>query len=1325
MENSTKFKLANGMMSALLVAPVFATATTALAQETDNEPTSEPEQVVVYENDFSENPDADPALVSSGDAVLEWFNDFEINGEVESGVWVTNRVNDYDGIDISFDEIGLEEGLEYSIHVSGYIAEGEEIPEDTSVNIETVNGYTWLTNPTAETGIFELEASYTAFGENDEAFRIKTNEAGIGMEFAVTNVLITTDALADDEDTVDDDADADDLTSPEDPVEDDGNDVEDPVEDEGDEEASDEDSPESELSILFSNDFTENTQAATSAGPTFQHQAGFNDGQGALYVGNREANWNGVDFSFEEMGMQPGYTYNVTVRGYVDSEIDVPGGSQAVLQSPDGSYPYFTEANLAAGEGFVIEYAYSWTDETYQQFRVQSNDAGAAVPFYITEIIIEWDENQTPIEDEEPDPDAPAAEAFTLIDFEDQELNGFEGRNGGEILEITDAENHTPDGQYSLHVSNRQDDWHGPSIDVTSYINVGETYEVSAWVKVDTESSQTITLSTQVGVTSPTYNNISSATISAEDGWTEITGEYRYTSTGGGSVSVYLESGNVNLDFYVDDFNFQQVASDPIEVDLTLTPIQDVYEDQFTIGNIVSSPDLESPRVDLLTHHHSLVTAENAMKPDGVYDGRAFDFDGVNSLVERVNEQNLDLHGHVLVWHSQSPDWHHTENGQPLSREQALENMRTHIRTVMENFGEIRSWDVVNEALDGSWDNPEDWRSNLRNTGWLRAIGDDYIYEAFKYARQVADENGWNDMVLYYNDYNDHVQGKARTMYYMVKEINEQWAEETGDENAKLISGLGMQGHYNIDINPENVKQSIERFEQLGIEIGITELDVTTNTSNQVVESELLRQAQIYARLFQIFSEHSDSIDRVTFWGLNDSNSWRSDRFPLLFDGSLRAKQAYYAVIDPDGFLEEYPLEDAVANRAYAVYGTPEINAEIDDVWSSAPVLTMNRMQQAHEILASGTARVLWDENNLYVLYQVTDSILDISASASHEQDSVEAFVNETGEETTSYIDGVGQYRVNYENEASFNPGRYSEGFRSETRLTGSGYVVEMAIPWKNVTPEAWHELGFDVQINDARDGARHGVAAWNDYTGGGWQDPSVFGNLTLVNSLDDVPPLEVEEGVQTPVSPGQVVVIGDGDSTVRMPSDLPQDTEILVEYVDADDLPTLEAAGGYTLIVAGEILNITLIYPEGAEDFEGDFELTLGIYDEFVGEEVFVYYFNESEGVWEYVGGEITDNTISVNVTGFSMYGVFARSEEYQTDPDDEDVPDADSDDDTDVDDPADKTAGDTDADVDSDDDETGEQLPQTATAVWTIGLIGLVGMASGLGMHFLCKKK
>lgn len=141
MDNRKKLKVANGLLSALLVAPVVASASTITAQESGGS-TADSDRTVVYHNDFSQDPANDAALIQSGDAVLEWFTDFEIAGENESGVWVTDRTNDYDGIDIPFDQLGIEGGIDYSIYVTGYIDAGEEIPDGASVNIETVNGYT-------------------------------------------------------------------------------------------------------------------------------------------------------------------------------------------------------------------------------------------------------------------------------------------------------------------------------------------------------------------------------------------------------------------------------------------------------------------------------------------------------------------------------------------------------------------------------------------------------------------------------------------------------------------------------------------------------------------------------------------------------------------------------------------------------------------------------------------------------------------------------------------------------------------------------------------------------------------------------------------------------------------------------------------------------------------------------------------------------------------------------------------------------------------------------------------------------------------------------
>ena len=59
---------------------------------------------------------------------------------------------------------------------------------------------------------------------------------------------------------------------------------------------------------------------------------------------------------------------------------------------------------------------------------------------------------------------------------------------------------------------------------------------------------------------------------------------------------------------------------------------------------------------------------------------------------------------------------------------------------------------------------------------------------------------------------------------------------------------------------------------------------------------------------------------------------------------------------------------------------------------------------------ASGEAKVLWDKDNLYVLFIVSDSQLDKTNEIAHEQDSVEVFLDERNDKATYYQEDDGQY---------------------------------------------------------------------------------------------------------------------------------------------------------------------------------------------------------------------------------------------------------------------------------------------------------------------------
>src|SRR5690606_16648708 len=119
---------------------------------------------------------------------------------------------------------------------------------------------------------------------------------------------------------------------------------------------------------------------------------------------------------------------------------------------------------------------------------------------------------------------------------------------------------------------------------------------------------------------------------------------------------------------------------------------------------------------------------------------------------------------------------------------------------------------------------------------------------------------------------------------------------------------------------------------------------------------------------------------------------------------------------------------------------------------------------------ATGFGRALWDEENLYVLIEVQDDALDKSNSDPWEQDSIEVFVDQTNSKTTYYQGrNHGQYRVNSDNETSFNLQSIEEGFESATSVSGTNYIVEVKIPFTEITPSKDTVIGFDLQIHDAK----------------------------------------------------------------------------------------------------------------------------------------------------------------------------------------------------------------------------------------------------------------
>ncbi len=200
------------------------------------------------------------------------------------------------------------------------------------------------------------------------------------------------------------------------------------------------------------------------------------------------------------------------------------------------------------------------------------------------------------------------------------------------------------------------------------------------------------------------------------------------------------------------------------------------------------------------------------------------------------------------------------------------------------------------------------------------------------------------------------------------------------------------------------------------------------------------------------------------------------------------------------------------------VKGTPEVDGKTDDVWANAQDVELT-ITGGTKPNAKASAKVLWDDKNLYVLMNVKDDVLDASAEAVHEKDSVEVFIDENNNKSSAFEDDDKQYRINYLNETSFNGTKcLEENCQHAVTVTDDGYVVEAAFAWTDITPVAGQTIGFDLQINDGANGGRIGTRTWYDETGNGWSAPSVYGEVALVETEEEPEEPVVEEPAITMV---------------------------------------------------------------------------------------------------------------------------------------------------------------------------------------------------------------
>lgn len=332
--------------------------------------------------------------------------------------------------------------------------------------------------------------------------------------------------------------------------------------------------------------------------------------------------------------------------------------------------------------------------------------------------------------------------------------------------------------------------------------------------------------------------------------------------------------------------------------------LREAYKDKFLVGAAVNvrQPRSSNKKLkDLIKNQFSAVVPENCMKVEEIHPKQnLYDFSEADELIKFARKNKQVVTGHALVWHSQVPYWFFKDDmSNQVTREELINRMRSHIYTVVRHFkGKIKGWDVVNEAFNDD--------GTLRQSQFFKIIGPDFIKLAFQFAHE-ADPN----VELYYNDYSMDNPKKREGVIKLIRELK---------AAGLRIDGVGMQSHVGYDTPLDEYEKSIKAFAAEGVKVMVTELDLTAIPSPQgfsgaavdahfdyqkamnpyvdgLPEEAAKKQSDFMCKLFDIYLRNQKVIDRVTFWGVSDGDSWKNGwpipfrtDYPLAFDRNYEPK---------------------------------------------------------------------------------------------------------------------------------------------------------------------------------------------------------------------------------------------------------------------------------------------------------------------------------------------------------------------------------------------------------------------------------------------------
>lgn len=394
-----------------------------------------------------------------------------------------------------------------------------------------------------------------------------------------------------------------------------------------------------------------------------------------------------------------------------------------------------------------------------------------------------------------------------------------------------------------------------------------------------------------------------------------------------------------------------------------------------------------------LKKYFNVITPENRMKWGFIHPEQdVYAFEEADKIVDFAMENNMKVRGHALMWHIENPDW--LLEGE-WTRDELIAILEDHIKTVVGHYkGKVYAWDVVNEAIDNN---------TYRETLWYKVIGPEYIEYALEFAHE-ADP----DALLFLNDYMVEEENLKSNFYYeMVTKLLDKGAP---------LDGVGFQFHIDMDTPFDNksVYSNIKRFQELGLVIDFTEIDV--RMTGTPTDAKIRQQTAIFESLMDI-AVSIDAIQSYTLWGFTDKYSWvpgffTNQGYALIFDEEYNPKDSFYGLgrsltrgpgeLPYEKMLDMSNRLSAKAMVAKKATTLPVIDGVLSEgEWDDAIVykLAYNQInsydQRSPENVrdASGLFGLLYGDGYLYGKVLRSDDRLISSYGESYKNDNLEVFI--------------------------------------------------------------------------------------------------------------------------------------------------------------------------------------------------------------------------------------------------------------------------------------------------------------------------------------------